>query len=393
MVAMIAMILGGLLALAWVCLAIDGWLGQRSMPVLRAVPDMPTPQVNEPTTLPRVRLIAAARNEAPRLEAAIQSWLALDYPQLEIVLVNDRSTDQTGMLIERLASSSPRLTSLHVTCLPPGWLGKTHALALGAAHAASEWLLFTDADVRFHPKAVQKAIWYATQHGCDHLACLPRITGGGWWLNSVEALFVLTFVLWVRPRRVANPHHSASVGIGACNLVRTEAYRAIEGHRRIALCPDDDIKLGQLLKRHGFRQRLVDATDLLAVTWYATMQEMARGMEKNIFAGCDYRLDRFILVVLGLLALFWGPWVGVFLAPGMARGLFGGAAAICLLMSLYAASRAVGPWHVAFGVPVSALILASIYVRSVYLTLWRGGIMWRDSFYALAELRRSRNVH
>jgi hypothetical protein len=201
---------------------------------------------------------------------------------------------------------------------------------------------------------------------------------------------MLTFVLWVRPHQVANPHHAASVGVGAFNLVRTEAYRAIGGHQRIALRPDDDIKLGQLLKRQGFRQRLVDGTGLLAVTWYPSLREMARGLEKNIYAGCDYRLGRFVLVVLSLLGLFLGPWVGVVLADGAAQGLFGGAAAIGLLMSLYTARRGVGRWHVALGMPVSVLILTALYIRSVYLTLRRRGIMWRDSFYPLAELRRNR---
>ena len=94
---------------------------------------------------------------------------------------------------------------------------------------------------------------YAMPGGCDHVAGLPQVTGGHWWLKSVEALFVLTFVLWVRPHRVANLHHPAHVGVGACNLVRTEMYRAVDGHQRLALRSDDDVKLGLVLKRHGAR--------------------------------------------------------------------------------------------------------------------------------------------
>jgi Glycosyl transferase family 2 len=387
---MVTVMLGGLLVFIWVYLAVEGWRARRCVPVLREQPDRLAALGDPPVTWPPVRLVAAARNEAPGLEAAVRSWLALDYPALEVVIVNDRSTDQTGAIVERLARHAPGLTSLQVTHLPPGWLGKTHALALGAAEATSVWLVFTDADVRFHPQALRKAIAYATQHGYDHVACLPGGTGGGWWLRSVEALFALTFLLWVRPHRVADPRHPASVGVGAFNLVRTEAYRAIEGHQRIALRPDDDLKLGLLLKRHGYRQRLVDGAGLLAVTWYPTLWAMARGLEKNIFAACDYRLGRVGLVVLGALGLFCVPWVGVVLAHGVARGLFGAAAGIGLLMAGYAASRMLGAWHVALGTPVSALILASIVIRSVALTLRRGGIVWRDSFYPLAELRRNR---
>jgi hypothetical protein len=116
------------------------------------------------------------------------------------------------------------------------------------------------------------------------VACVPGATWGRWWLKSAEALFVLTVVPWVRPRHMANPRHPASVGIGACNLVRSEAYRALEGYQPIALRPDDDIKLDQLLKRHGFRQRLVDGPGMLEVTWYPTIRDMARGLGKNVFA-------------------------------------------------------------------------------------------------------------
>jgi hypothetical protein len=387
---MVTVMLGGLLVFIWVYLAVEGWRARRCVPVLREQPDRPAALGDAPATWPPVRLVAAARNEAQGLEAAVRSWLALDYPDLEVVVVNDRSTDETGAIVERLARHAPRLTGLHVTDLPPGWLGKTHALALGAAEATGAWLVFTDADVRFRPQALRQAIAYATRHGCDHVAALPEGGGGGWWLRSVEALFALTFLLWVRPHRVAQPGHPASVGVGAFNLVRTEAYRAVEGHQRLALRPDDDLALGLVLKRHGYRQRLVDGTGLLAVTWYPTLRAMARGLEKNVFAGCDYRLWRVGLVVLGLLGLFCAPWAGVVLAPGVARGLFGAAAGIGLLMAGYAASRTLGAWHVALGTPVSALILVCIVLRSVALTLRRGGIVWRDSFYPLAELRRHR---
>jgi cellulose synthase/poly-beta-1,6-N-acetylglucosamine synthase-like glycosyltransferase len=129
--------LGGLLVFIWVYLAIEGWRARRCVPALREQPDRAAALGDAPGTWPPVRLVAAARNEAPGLEAAVRSWLALDYPALEVVVVNDRSTDQTCAIVERLARHAPRLTSLRVTHLPPGWLGKTHALALGAAEATS----------------------------------------------------------------------------------------------------------------------------------------------------------------------------------------------------------------------------------------------------------------
>jgi hypothetical protein len=208
------------------------------------------------------------------------------------------------------------VTAVHATHLPPSWLGKTHALALGAADATSEWLLFTDADVRFYPRHYR---WSSAmpRNGCDNVACLP-ITGGSWWPKRVEALFMLTFVLWVRPHQVANPHHPASVGVGP--IISCAQDLSCDREPSAVAVRPDDIKLGQVLKRHGFRQRPVDGTGLLAVTWYPSIREMVRGLGKTIFAACDYRMGQFLLVVLSLLGLFAGSLAGDLLAHGGPEG-------------------------------------------------------------------------
>jgi len=126
-------------------------------------------QPSERDTLPTLSVLVPACNEAATLEQAMQSLLAMDYPCMEIIAVNDRSTDGTGALLERLAAENPRLRVRHVVELPAGWLGKNHALHVASQEATGDWLLFTDADVVYSPDALLRAVSYARRVGADHL--------------------------------------------------------------------------------------------------------------------------------------------------------------------------------------------------------------------------------
>jgi cellulose synthase/poly-beta-1,6-N-acetylglucosamine synthase-like glycosyltransferase len=162
---------GILLALVW----LDRLRDARN---IRHVADISRPEWDRlPHPAPRVSIIVPARNEAPHVEAALRSVLNLDYPNYEVFVVNDRSTDATGEIIDRIAAShpgAPPLHVLHITDLPPGWLGKPHAMWLSAQQAAGDWLLFTDADVSFRPDCLRRAIAYAERERADHLAASAK---------------------------------------------------------------------------------------------------------------------------------------------------------------------------------------------------------------------------
>ena len=173
----------GFSALVWLGLALPMLWGQRSIRGLASAP------ARADADLPSVTIIAAARDEAARAEHAADSLRAQSYPGLEIVLVDDRSTDATGEILDRLAASDSRIRSLHVTELPEGWLGKCHALARGAEEAKGEWLLFTDGDVWMKPDALRQAISLAKDLGADHLA-----VGADLEIHSLgERIFVAYF--------------------------------------------------------------------------------------------------------------------------------------------------------------------------------------------------------
>jgi cellulose synthase/poly-beta-1,6-N-acetylglucosamine synthase-like glycosyltransferase len=350
--------------------------------------DLPIPELR---TWPRISLIAPARNEERNIEAAMKSLLAIDYPNLQITIINDRSTDETGKILKRLAKQESRLNVVDVKELPAGWLGKNHAMHLGARQSDGEWLLFTDADVHFEPSSLRRAIGYANEHLLDHLAAYPEVCMPGWILNSFVITFATMFTMFIRPWQVRNPNSKAYIGIGAFNLVSAEAYRVCGGHVPIRMRPDDDLKLGHLMKLNGYRSDVVNGQGAIVVEWYQSFDEMVRGLEKNSAAPLEYSVPTILAshVVL-FFANIW-PFLAVWITWGSwSQLLF--ALSVLLLVSGNAmtAFNLRQPLWRALVFPLAISIFLYIQMRGLALLLLRGGIQWRDTFYSLADLKANR---
>ncbi|HEX7022010.1 MAG TPA: glycosyltransferase [Trueperaceae bacterium] len=381
---MILLSLAALDLLAWLVLGVDWMVGTRRMGVLEAH------EVPEPEAYPSLSVVVPARNEERTVEAGVRSLLAQDYPMLQLIVVNDRSTDRTGAVLERLAAEYPALTVVHVRELPDGWLGKNHALYLGAKRAVGEWLLFTDADVQYAPGALRATVAYALSRRLDHLAALPRFVSRGVLLTSFVTAFALLFSVAVRPWAAGNPRSPAHIGIGAFGLLRRSVYRAIGTHRAIALRPDDDVKLGKLVKTRGYRQAAVFAPRLLSVEWYESLPRAIRGLNKNAFAGFGYSLPVALVLVAALVVTNVLPFVLVFVTSGPARWL--SALVLLVVSSIYAVNARFSGTSPLFALlhPVASLLLAYAALEATFKTLWRGGIDWRGTFYPLRELRKAK---
>ncbi|HWI40298.1 MAG TPA: glycosyltransferase family 2 protein [Verrucomicrobiae bacterium] len=354
--------------------------GSRRIGFLRDVP---------PQAGPKVSLVVAARNEERNLREALSSLLAQDYPQLEYVVVDDRSEDSTPRILAEMAAHCPRLRPVRVDELPPGWLGKNHALWHGAESATGEILLFTDADVVMAPDTVSRAVSLFQRDKLDHLAVTPETIMPSHFLGMFTVAFGMVFFLFTRAWKVRDPRSSAHIGIGAFNMVRRSAYLACGGHSTIRLRPDDDLKLGRVLKMRGFRQEVAYGTGLVRVEWYASLGELVRGLEKNAFAGVDYSIPMAVGGALTQLLCSVWPFLGLF-SGGVPALIY---AATCAVI-LAAAADTIGfhggrRWY-ALGFPAAALLFAFIVLRTTFLNLLHGGITWRGTFYSLKELRSNR---
>jgi hypothetical protein len=369
--------------LVYLALSFEVIRGNRSIRFLKDVPPLSG-------KLPRVSIVIPARNEERNLEEALRSVLAQDYPNLEFVVVDDRSTDRTGEILDRLAAADPRLRVVHVTGLPPGWLGKNHALHLGSEGASGDCLLFTDADVVMDPSTVSRAVGFLEREGLDHVTVSPEIERPSVLFEMFIGAFSFFFALFVKPWKARDPESGKHVGIGAFNLVRAASWRAAGGHRAIALRPDDDLKLGKLLKKNGFRQEFLFGQGLVRVEWYASVRELIHGTTKNSFAAVDYSLPVVIASTAAQLALNVWPFLGLFLTAGPTRLLNAATVlAILLLCAVNAPLAGVRRWS-GLGYPVASLLFLFILWRSTLVTLWTGGIDWRGTHYPLAELKANK---
>jgi hypothetical protein len=376
--------LAAILLLLWVASAIEMGVGARRIPSLAALRPV------EPAAAPSVSVVVAARNEEAKIAGALRSVLAQEYARLEVIVVDDRSTDATGAILDRLADGEGRLRVMHLEELPRGWLGKNHALARGAAVASGEWILFTDADVVLERSVVARAVGHATREGLDHLAVPPALVMPTPLLDAFAGAFAIFFARFARPWKARDPRSRRHVGVGAFNLVRAEAYRSVGGHRPIAMRPDDDLKLGKILKDAGLAQDLAFGRTLVTVEWYGSVGEAVRGLEKNTFAGLEYSVPRVVVSCLALLAVDVWPFVALLATGGAARAL--SAATVAVILAVYAASTRGSGTRPLLGLayPVATLLFVYVVVRATLLALRNGGIRWRDTHYPLEELRANR---
>jgi glycosyltransferase involved in cell wall biosynthesis len=372
-------------SLVWLVLGLQWFRGTRNVPLLR---DFRKP--GRMNRNPALSVILAARDEERSVIESVVSMLAQDYSGiLEVIAVNDRSTDRTGEILDELATKHPdRLRVSNVESLPEGWLGKTHALYTGAAEATGEWLLFTDADVTFSTNCTEKAVRYAISNGLDHLTLPPEILCKGILLRSFVAAFTLVFEMTQRPWRVSDPQAQEHVGIGAFNLIRKDAYERSGTHRAIRMRPDDDMKLAKLLKRHGFRQGVAYGTGLISVEWHQSLPAAVRGLSKSMFSGLDYRIGA---TVAGVLMLFLTNVLPVF-------GLFSRSTTgtLCrlnifsaFLVYAYRAKHSGDEtsWWYAGLHPFGICVFIYAMFRSASTTLVNGGIEWRETRYPLKDLK------
>ncbi|HEX7024910.1 MAG TPA: glycosyltransferase family 2 protein [Gemmatimonadales bacterium] len=379
-------------AAAWLMLALLLFLAVSGLDVLIGLTRIERLSQAPPADAPfsSVTLVTAARDEERGIEAAARSLLSQGYPALSFVMVDDRSTDRTGAILDGLARTEPRLRVLHIRELPPGWLGKNNALQQGAEAARGDWLLFADADVVMHPETVSRSIGYAERRGIDHLTILPDMTLSGLALKVFVTAFVVWLLGYLRPWKARDPRSRHFVGVGAFNLVRTASYIAADGHESIRLRPDDDIKLGKVLKRSGARQDLLSGRGMVSVEWYHSLREAIDGLMKNSFAVVQYNPVLMLLGALFYLVIGVGPLAALCFGDGTLRLLGGSAVAVQLLVHLRATREALAPWYAALLYPLASMLMCWIILRALVRNLSQGGIVWRGTFYPLSELRRNR---
>ncbi len=371
-------------ALCWIEAGISARLGYRRTPGLTNLEPL------RDEALPSLTILATAKDEAARVGQAARSLLAQDYPRATVLIVDDRSQDRTGGILDQLAGEDSRLRVTHVRALPDGWIGKCHALAQGAEATDSEWILFVDADVILAPDAARRAVTLAVRQGWDHVAVGPDMLLESLGESVFVAAFMVLFNTTQRPWLASDQRRKNVIGIGAFNLIRRETYRRAGGHAAIRYELLDDMALGKIMKERGARQLFARHDGLVSVRWHPGIRGLIRGVEKNAFPAARYNVLLGATAPWLMLWVGWSPVIGLFL-PGIAPKVCSLAAWLGVLLCYREVERSVRIklWQAVL-MPFGVALFVYAFLRSMVVTLRQGGVRWRGTFYPIEALKRGR---
>lgn len=355
----------------------------RFIPALSALSPRPASQ------WPSISFIIPACNEEETVREALMTFRDLDYPNYEIVAINDRSTDDTGRILDDLKSQIPMLRVVHNDHLPEQWLGKVHAMHLGTQQATGDFLVYIDADVHLSPDALKKVMSLAVEKELDHLTILPGTRKGTYGLECLLSAFAGFFVLLTGAGAVNRGNRKKYVGAGAFMMVRRSLFDKTEGWPWLSLEIADDVGLAYMMNRHGAKSFVLQGKNDLKLEWYPDVPGMIQGLEKNVFAVvCRFSVLRACTIVAAvslywlspIIALFTSAWpFGVMvLFTNVLTALLGPRMTDKRLPSIFG-------W---FCIP----ILIYIVIRSSLFTTRQQGIIWRGTHYPMDQLRKGQRV-
>jgi len=311
----------------------------------------------------------------------------MDYADLEVIAVNDCSIDRTGAVLEQMQKQYPGLQIYDISERPEGWLGKNHALQYGAERARGEYLLFTDADIIMEKSSLARAMRHMLGNKLDHMSMFFKNIAPGGLLNALILDAGGVLMLLLKPWKAKDPNSKRYMGVGAFNLVKSDVYKAIDGHRTIAMHPIDDVMLGKVIKDSSFSQDCLLGHNFIQVEWYGTVRELINGLMKNAFAFFNYKMANVLLGVMTVAMMNILPPLAFFITSGITRNLFGAAVIIRLLSFAYGFSKTgINPWYFVWSI-VTAYIYIFIVLKAAITTIKNGGVTWRGTYYSLDELK------
>jgi len=353
------------------------------------VPRLDTIHPPLPESWPKLAVIVPACNEGDTIEATMRLRLRETYPNIEFVVVDDRSTDDTGAIADRIAADDPRFRVIHNPSLPEGWLGKVHALQKGVETTDSEWILFTDADVHIEPGVLERVIAWCEHRKLDHIGVVPRMKVDNFVVKIFNAFFIrIAMSTPAAIYLIESPRTRAAAGIGAFNLFRRSALARTPGMERLRLEVIDDGGVAFLLKAYGARCSVMNGSSGVSLCWYPSVGAIKRGFEKNAFAIVGYSIPVMLVACMWLVFSEWLPFFALLQQGHPRLQIMGGLAAVCAVSATALSSRANGSSGApAIFYPIAPLLMSYFLFRSGVLAVWRKGIVWRGTLYPLKTLR------
>jgi len=382
-------ILTGLVCLVWFTRHLMIWReGRRGFSLTESSPG---PGDNPPM----ISVLVAAKDEAANIETCVRTMLDQDYPTFEVIVCNDRSTDATPQIVERLALQNSRLRLVNITDLPEGWCGKNNAMQTGIRQSKGRWLCMTDADCRqTSHRTLSVAMRYALDTGADMLSVLPVLEMKGFWENAIQPVCGGVLMIWFHPEKVNDPRRSNAYANGAFILMKRTTYEAIGTHEAVKDRVNEDIHLAALVKKHGLNLKVVRSSGLYLVRMYTSLRQIIRGWGRIFFG--TFGTMRRLTVSLGVMSVmgvlpYVGAAAGLSLAAGGAEGwewwrawgIAGLAAAGIQLWAIFRFYRLIGARAGLFWSYPLACVMVMVSLLVAVSKLRRGAtVTWRGTSYA-----------
>jgi chlorobactene glucosyltransferase len=328
-------------------------------------------------------VLVPARNEEDKIGPCIKSLLAQNYPDFQVIVLNDCSTDRTEEILESLATEDSRLKIIHGKYLPPDWLGKHWACHQLYRESEGDLLIFTDADTVHMPDTLLCTAAALEEEKAGMLSIIPRHILGTWPEKLVMPYFALgVFAIVPLPPRL-RPKKTYLSSSGKLLAFSRRAYEACGGFEAIRMNVLDDLELPQRVISCGLRYRVFDGTNNVSTRMYHNLKEVYEGLTKNMFASYDYNVPLFVATWLWILFVFWQPLIALssFKIPDYPPTLSMGLTGICIIASLLLWAvyyqRFKFPLYMIIFYPLSAALMAIISFSSMVLTL-SGKATWKD---------------
>jgi len=383
----------GLIALVWTTRHVEISRARRQqIPLSSRSYDGPPPDA------PFVSVLIAGKDEEANIERAVRSMLRQDYPNFEVIVVNDRSTDRTPRILESLKAEDQtgRLRVLHLTELREGWFGKNNAMREGVALARGEWLCFGDADCeQTSERSLSTAVRHAVETGAQFVSVLPRLATESLWEQIIQPVAGAVMVFWFDPRRVNDPNDPAAYANGAFMLMTRRCYEAIGGHERVRTEVNEDMHMARLAKERGQKLVVAQNDDLYTVRMYSSFGQIWRGWSR-IFYGCFGTFRRLRITLMMLLCTNVFPYGSLLIAAGVFAltnwqvgnagwYVVGATAVLAVSMQLSVIARFyrmsyANPWLAPTFI-VGAVICIGMLISAILKLKGRATVTWRGTTY------------
>lgn len=352
----------------------------------------PAPPPPDP---PLISICIPARNEERNIRACVEAVLQQSYPNIEVIVLDDRSVDATPAILAEIASKDSRLRPISGSDLPSGWAGKPHALVQASASARGEWLCFIDADTFLTPDAIAACYVRALETKADMFTIMTFQILGTFWEKTIMPLVMTALSVGFSPRKVNRPDTKDAIANGQFILIKHSVYQAIGGHTSVKDNIVEDKAISEQVKWNGYRLIVADGMQVARTRMYTSLPEMWEGWTKNIYLGLRDQPGLMALGVFGALlavlaALFLPVWPALgwwWLQNGggwMARSVILEALVLwgyLLYVRVQVAGKMDIPRWYALTTPLGAGMFGAMMFASAWKVLTRKGVTWKGRVY------------